>query len=66
MQELHIFLKAIALVFVVEGMLPFLSPDRWRTLMHAMASYDNRTLRIIGFASMLIGMFMIVLVHTYD
>ncbi|MCB1710185.1 MAG: DUF2065 domain-containing protein, partial [Halioglobus sp.] len=28
----HVLAVATALVFIIEGMLPFISPDRWRKL----------------------------------
>lgn len=51
-----IFITAIGLVFVLEGILPFLSPQRWRNLMQNMIVQSDRTLHIIGLISMLIGL----------
>ena len=48
-------IRAIALVLVIEGMLPFLSPDGWRQAMLQAGRLSDKTLRIIGFASMLAG-----------
>lgn len=48
-------IRAIALVLVIEGILPFLSPDGWRQAMIQAGRLSDKTLRTIGFASMLIG-----------
>ncbi len=47
--------RAIALVLVIEGMLPFLSPDGWRQAMIQAGRLSDKTLRIIGLASMIVG-----------
>lgn len=52
---------AIALVLVVEGMLPFLKPERWRRVMNIIARQSDHALRIMGLVSMLIG---VVLLYT--
>ena len=49
------FVRAIALLLVIEGMLPFLSPDSWRQAMIQAGRLTNKALRSVGFASMLIG-----------
>ncbi|MBT8419600.1 MAG: DUF2065 domain-containing protein [Gammaproteobacteria bacterium] len=51
----HDFLAAISLVLVIEGMMPFLSPDRTRKTMELMTQMHNGTLRFIGLTSMLLG-----------
>ena len=54
---------AIALVFIVEGMLPFISPNRWRAMLAMTASMDDRLVRNIGLGSMLFGVVILYLVH---
>lgn len=51
-----IFITALGLLFVFEGILPFLSPRFWRQLMQQMFIQSDRGLRIMGLASMLIGL----------
>jgi len=51
-----ILLTAIGLLCVFEGILPFLSPDFWRRMMHRMSIQSDHALRIIGLLSMLIGL----------
>ncbi|MCV6604490.1 MAG: DUF2065 domain-containing protein [Porticoccaceae bacterium] len=48
-------LQAICLMLVLEGILPFLAPDRWRNMAKMLAQVDDRTMRIMGLVSMLIG-----------
>ena len=57
------FIRAIALVLVIEGMMPFLSPDGWRQAMQQAARLSDGTLRKIGFASMMIGVLVLYLNH---
>lgn len=51
-QELGI---AFCLLLVLEGMLPFLSPQRWREAVVSLARLGDRQLRLIGLGSMLLG-----------
>ena len=53
--------RAIALVLVIEGILPFLSPDGWRQAMMQAGRLPDRTLRMVGFTSMLIGVLILYL-----
>lgn len=48
--------KAICLMLILEGILPFLYPGRWRQLVAALATVSDRQLRISGLACMLIGL----------
>ena len=54
---------AIALVFILEGMLPFINPNRWRAMLAMAAQMDERTIRTIGLGSMLCGVLILYLVH---
>lgn len=53
--------RAIALVLVIEGMLPFLSPSGWREAMVQAGRMSDKTLRIVGFASMIAGVLVLYL-----
>jgi uncharacterized protein YjeT (DUF2065 family) len=46
---------AMALMLVIEGIVPFLSPDAMRRMLTAMLQMDNRSIRIAGLISMLGG-----------
>lgn len=49
------FLAAMALVLVIEGMLPFLKPEAWRRTIGRIAGQPNNALRLMGLMSMLMG-----------
>jgi len=42
-------------VLVIEGILPFLSPRRWRSVAEMAVRVDDLTVRMLGFTSMMIG-----------
>ena len=54
-------LIALALVLVIEGLMPAISPGAFRRAMAAMAEMDDRALRISGLASMIIGAILLYL-----
>lgn len=58
-------LQAIALVLIIEGVTPFLYPIKWRQLVQQLAMIDNNALRLIGFASMLIGVGLLYLIKDF-
>ena len=49
-------LRASALVLIVEGILPFLSPTGFRQTLLQFATLNDRWMRIIGLGSMLLGL----------
>jgi uncharacterized protein YjeT (DUF2065 family) len=55
------FVRAIALVMVIEGMLPFLTPEGWRQAMLQAGQLSNKALRSVGLVSMLIGVIILYL-----
>ena len=59
----QVFPAAIALVFVIEGMLPFLSPQRWKSAIVLIAQMDDRSIRRFGLGSMLFGIGLLYLVN---
>lgn len=54
---------ALALVLVIEGILPFLSPRTWREAMSQAARLPDHTLRVLGLASMVAGVVILYIVH---
>lgn len=60
-----LFITALGLLFVFEGILPFLSPVSWRKLMLTAIAQSDQALRIIGLISMLIGLGLICIVHDF-
>ena len=47
---------AVALVFVLEGLLPFLSPGTWRRVFEQALRLTDGQLRFLGLASLLSGL----------
>ncbi len=54
---------ALALLLVIEGVLPFLNPAGMRRTLAAVAQLDDRSLRIAGLTSMLAGVLLSYLLH---
>lgn len=50
---------ALALVLVIEALLPLLSPRGFRQAMLAAVRLDDRVLRIMGLASMIAGVLLL-------
>ncbi len=46
---------AIALVLIIEGLMPFISPAYWRTMLAAADELDDNVIRGVGLGSMLVG-----------
>ena len=56
-------LTAFALVLIIEGVLPFLSPSFWQKTMHDLSQINPRTVRIGGIVSMLAGALILNITH---
>ena len=56
-------LTAVALVLVIEGVLPFLSPSMWREAFRRMIELTDGQIRFIGLTSMLAGLLLLLLIH---
>ena len=54
---------AVSLVFILEGVLPFLSPKRWRQMMTLVVQMDDRIIRNFGLGSMTFGLFLLYIVN---
>lgn len=59
----HEFAIAMCLVLVIEGLLPFLAPRAWRSMVQGAAGLSDRGLRIAGLASMLMGTALLYIVN---
>jgi len=57
------FFVAIGLLFVFEGMFPFLSPERWRNYVKLIIKQDDRSLRIMGLVLMIVGLIIVTIMH---
>ena len=56
-------LTALALVLVIEGLLPFASPVLYRAAVEALADTPPRRLRLFGLSSMIAGVVILTLVR---
>jgi uncharacterized protein YjeT (DUF2065 family) len=54
-------LAAVALMLVIEGILPFLAPAAWRETFRKMTEMSDGQLRFVGLFSMLGGMLLLYL-----
>ena len=54
---------ALALVLILEGLVPFISPGAYRNMVQQMAAMSEKTLRSVGLSLMVIGMISLLLVR---
>ena len=55
-----LLLGAVALMLVLEGLLPFLSPQSWRSMFERATRLSDGQIRFIGLSSMLIGVVLLL------
>lgn len=55
-------LRALALVLVIEGLLPFLSPHAWKNAMTRALLVSPRILRVLGLLGMLAGVLLLQMI----
>lgn len=51
-----LLLSALALVLVIEGLLPFLSPTVWRQVFQRATQLGDGQIRFLGLSSMIVGL----------
>jgi len=56
-------LTAVALVFVIEGMLPFISPTRYRRMVAEITQLSDNQIRNVGLAVMIAGLLLLFVVR---
>lgn len=54
---------ALALVLVIEGIMPFVNPEGLRRMFALAVQLDNATLRFIGLSSMCLGLALLYVVR---
>tara|TARA_B110000444_G_scaffold243736_1_gene262486 strand:+ start:1076 stop:1261 length:186 start_codon:yes stop_codon:yes gene_type:complete len=59
----HELAIAFCLMLIVEGMIPFISPSRWRKMLLVLDQIDDNTMRMIGLGSMLTGTVLLLLIN---
>ena len=55
------FLLALALMLILEGVLPFLAPNLWRDTFRRITQLSDGQIRFFGLTSMLIGLLLLAL-----
>ena len=60
---LHDLLVALALLLVLEGILPFLNPEAMRRAILLIADMEDRVLRFTGLTCMIAGVLILYLVN---
>jgi uncharacterized protein YjeT (DUF2065 family) len=60
---LSTLLTALALMFVIEGLLPFLVPGLWRDAFRKLTEMSDGQIRFVGLTSMLAGILLLFLVR---
>jgi hypothetical protein len=56
-------LTAVALMLVIEGVLPFLVPALWRETFRRLTEMSDGQIRFIGLTSMLAGLLLLYIVR---
>ncbi|NOX75821.1 MAG: DUF2065 domain-containing protein [Gammaproteobacteria bacterium] len=59
----HDLLSALALVMVIEGLLPFLNPAGFRNAMRTAAEMGDHQLRVASLLSMVAGVILLYLIR---
>jgi uncharacterized protein len=58
-----LLLGALALMLVIEGLLPFLSPGTWRQVFERALRMSDGQIRFLGLSSMIIGLLLLALLR---
>lgn len=57
----EILLPALALMLIIEGLLPFLVPGFWRETFRRLIEMSDGQIRFVGLASMIVGLLLLFL-----
>jgi uncharacterized protein YjeT (DUF2065 family) len=55
-----VFLMALALMLILEGVLPFLAPSVWRDTFRKITQMSDGQIRFVGLSSMLVGLLLLL------
>jgi uncharacterized protein len=58
------FLMALALMLVLEGVLPFVAPNLWRDTFRRITQMSDGQIRFVGLSSMLVGLLLLLLARS--
>jgi uncharacterized protein YjeT (DUF2065 family) len=59
----EILVAAIAVMLVIEGILPFTSPRIWREVFRKLTEMSDGQIRFAGLTSMMVGLVILFLTH---
>ena len=59
-----LLLAAVALMLVLEGLLPFLSPQTWRRMFERATRMSDGQIRFLGMTCMVVGVALLLLFRT--
>ena len=57
------FVIAFCLMLIIEGMIPFIAPDRWRSLILMLQDMSNNQIRLLGLVLMLSGTALLLIIN---
>ena len=55
----QLLLSAVALMLVVEGILPFIAPGMWRETFRRLTEMSDGQIRFVGLTSMVVGLLLL-------
>ena len=59
-----VFLMALALMLILEGVLPFLAPNLWRETFRKITQMSDGQIRFVGLSSMIVGLLLLLWART--
>ena len=59
-----VFLMALALMLILEGVLPFLAPNLWRDTFRRITQMTDGQIRFVGLSSMIVGLLLLLWART--
>ena len=57
------FLMALALMLILEGVLPFIAPNLWRETFRKITQMTDGQIRFVGLSSMIVGLLILLWVR---
>jgi uncharacterized protein YjeT (DUF2065 family) len=54
------FIMALALMLILEGVLPFLAPNLWRDTFRRITQMSDGQIRFVGLSSMIVGLLLLL------
>ena len=57
------FLSAIGLIFIIEGLLLFVTPNRLKKILQIITTYSDSNIRVIGGFSILVGIVLLWIIR---